>query len=56
MKKNLFITILITVVIIFALSGCAEPRYYRVHHEHSERYMSHHRPPPPVGVDLNIHN
>ena len=56
MKKNIFKTVIISAVIIFAMSGCAEPGYYRVPHQHSPRYYHHHHQEPPVGVDLNIHN
>ncbi len=58
MKKYIFKTVIMTAVIIFAISGCAEPRYYSEHHQHSPRYIHHHHHhlEPPVGIDLNIHN
>jgi hypothetical protein len=56
MKKNIFKIVIITAVIIFAVSGCAEPRYYHEHHQHSPRYYHNHHREPPVGIDLNIHN
>ncbi|MEP6947913.1 MAG: hypothetical protein ABI863_01500 [Ginsengibacter sp.] len=56
MKKNVFSTIMITLVIIFSLSACVEHRYYHRNHHHSpDYYHRHHRTPPP-GVDIDIHN
>ena len=42
MKKKAFNTIITTLVIAFFLSGCAEPRYYREHKQHSPQYEQRH--------------
>jgi hypothetical protein len=39
---------------VIGLGGCVEHRYYRTHHEHSDRYYQHH-PRRHVDVDINVH-
>jgi hypothetical protein len=53
MKKNIVNTIIITLVIVFAFSGCVEHRYYRQNNSHSKKYYQRnpHRTPPP-GIDI----
>jgi hypothetical protein len=56
MKKNVFATVIATLVIVFSLSGCVEHRYYHEHHHHSPDYYHRHNMTPPPGIDVNIHN
>ncbi|HMK27411.1 MAG TPA: hypothetical protein VK483_15370 [Chitinophagaceae bacterium] len=42
MKKNIFYTVIIALVIAFFLSGCVEPRFYRTSTHRSERYEHRH--------------
>ena len=57
MKKNKFNSIIIALVIFFALSGCGGPRYYHDgNHHRNEIHHRHDNERQPVGVDLNIHN
>jgi hypothetical protein len=44
MKKNVFNFIVTGLMIVFVFSGCMEPGYYRIHHQHSPHYeQRHHR-------------
>ena len=54
MKKNLFNHFIVAMVIAFVFTACAEPRYYRENHRHSDGY--NHRHPVRAGVELDIHN
>jgi hypothetical protein len=55
MKKGIFNTILVALVIVFSFSGCVEHRYYHENHRHSEGYYHrHHRQNPEI--DVHIHN
>jgi hypothetical protein len=64
MNKNRFNSIIIALAILFAFSGCAEPRYNHDGDHHSnerhrnEDHRNHRRghDRAAVGVDLNIHN
>jgi hypothetical protein len=58
MKKKVISSIVALLVIAFALSSCAEHRYYQKNQRHTDRYeQRHHREARAgVGVDLNIHN
>ena len=56
MKKKLFNAIFGAVVVL-SFASCAEHRYYRQNHRHTDEYYHrHHQAPPPPGVDINIHN
>jgi hypothetical protein len=55
MKKGIFHTILIALVIVFSLSGCVEHRYYHENHRHTDRYNHrHHRTN--AEIDVHLHN
>ena len=54
MKKNLFNHFIVAMVIALVFTACAEPRYYRENHRHSDGY--NHRHPVRAGVELDIHN
>jgi hypothetical protein len=55
MKKNVFSTAVIILILGFFFSGCVEHRYYQKNHQHSNGYNHrHHRAS--AGVDINIHN
>ncbi len=48
MKKNVFNTVIITLLLVFVFAGCVEPQYYRQNQHHSQQYdQRHHRTPPP---------
>ncbi len=41
--KTIIKNLLAVCIVMSVLSSCMEPRYYRVHHEHSPRYVERHR-------------
>jgi len=56
MKKNIFITIAISFMVVFFLPGCEEHRYYQSNNRHSDRYYHRHHRPVPAGLEIQIHN
>jgi len=57
MKKITLYTFGVLLLVLFAASGCEEPRYMQRNNHHSpEYYQRHHHRRPPPGIDINIHN
>jgi hypothetical protein len=56
MKKNIFYTVIITLVIPFFFSGCEEPRYYQANNHHSDRYEHRHHRTEHSEIDVHLHN
>jgi hypothetical protein len=48
--KTIVKKITVACLLISIVSACAEPRYYRMHHEHSPQYVQRHH------IQVDIHN
>ena len=57
MKKNLFNTAILSLVVVFFLTGCSiEGQYYRKNNRHSSEYENRHRPEHDKRVEVEIHH
>jgi len=57
MKKNLFSTAILSLVVAFFLTGCGvEYQYYHTNHRHSPEYENHHHSEHVNSVEVEVHH